>query len=91
MKKFANLLAILFLTTACESVNLSVDDLPDAGVVSTSDPPLSHAMIEIDRGLAQLRESSRLFEDCIMPSYGLYVKSQTCDMPPSSCQQPSGE
>lgn len=51
------------------------------------DPVLAPVFDKTDEILAQLNETNRILEECVMPAHGLYPKTQTCDMPPSSCQE----
>lgn len=32
-----------------------------------------------------LEESNRILEECVMPAFGLNLKTQTCEAPPSTC------
>lgn len=40
-----------------------------------------------DATLRALDETNRMLEDCIMPAYGLYMKTLTCDLPPNECKE----
>jgi hypothetical protein len=49
----------------------------------------SQASDEIDTILSNIqdtvRETNDILEGCIMPQYGLYALTQTCDNPPAVC------
>lgn len=77
----------MFILEACQGspapTQKSLPPLGDGPQMCGGPDPSKETLEEIR---ASIRDTNRVLEECIMPAYGLYAATQTCDAPPSTCE-----